>query len=153
MKFLPILVILLTAIFSIGCGHSNIQRSDLEDKSCYPNPLHQLLFAYGLNNEKIMYRSDGTGCFYTKYNDQEKIEHIQEIVFGKAPPLSLRVYRGKNSNTKLVKSLDKHGVKTYRIVFFGDDYIAWKEKDAVKVDSFLDRIPGQFNRAQNMAKH
>jgi len=153
MKFLPILVVLLTAIFSIGCGHSNIQKSDLDDKSCYPNPLHQLLFAYGLNNEKIMYRADGTGCFYTKYKDQEKVERIQEVVFGKAPPLSLRIYQGKNSKARLVKSLNNHGVKTYKIVFFGDDYIAWKEKDAVKVDSFLDQAPEHLNRAQSMAKH
>jgi hypothetical protein len=153
MKYLSIPVIILTVILSIGCGHSNLQISDLEDKSCYPNPIHQLLFSYGLNKEKIIYRTDGKGCFYTKDTDQEKVNHIQEVVFGKSPPLSLRIARGKNSNSKLVKLLKKHGIKTYRVIFFGDEYIAWNAKDTDQVESLLDLSREQLNHMRKTSKH
>ena len=153
MKYLSILLIILTAILSIGCGHSNVQVSDSEDKSCYPNPIHQLLFSYGLNKEKIKYRADGRGCFYTKDTDQEKVNNIQEVVFGKSPPLSIRISRGKNSNRKLVELLNKHGIKTYRVVFFGDEYIAWNAIDADRVESLLDMPPEQLNHIRKTSKH
>ena len=138
-------VVFLTILVS-GC---DIFESQSE--ICHPRGNDLQIFSKELAKRDVRFESnDRKGCITVFGLDESTLLEIRESIFGVTPPEGLHigwpieatgevdgVLFSINESDRILKRLEEEKIKTKIMIYYGDEYLVWEEKDNEQVRKII----------------
>lgn len=122
-----------------------------QSETCFPRGNDIELFSSELKKEGIKYEeSTKKGCVIVYGLSDDKFKEIREKIFGVAPPDGLFVqwpliFIGEvdgqrfemDQSERIMQRFKEENINTKIMVFYGDEYLVWDEKDNTKAREII----------------